>query len=59
MADGILLLTNMLRTGSMKHGWVVILGSSVRTGIESGANVRRRHDSAQVFIVTVVDGGEF
>ena len=41
MADGILLLTNMHPTGSMKHGWVVILGSSVLTGNESGANVRK------------------
>ena len=54
-----LFLTDIHRTGSMKHGWIVILSSSVRMSNESGADVRRRYDLAQVVIANVIVGGEF
>ena len=46
------------RTGSMKHGWIIILDSSVWACNTSGADIRRR-DLAQLVIVNVVAGGEF
>ena len=57
--DGILLLTYIHRKGSMKHGWIIIWDSSVCTCNTSDADVRRRHDLAQLVIVNVVVGGEF
>ena len=58
-ADEILVLTEIHRTGSMKHGWVIIFGSSVRTCNESSADVRRRTNLARVVIGNMVVGGDF
>ena len=51
--------SNIRRTGSMKHGWVIISGSSVSSYNERCTDIRRRHNVAQSVIVNVVVGGYF
>ena len=51
--------SNIHRTGSMKHGWVIISGSSVCSCNVNGTDIRRRYDVVQSVIVNVVVGGEF
>ena len=43
----------------MKHGWVIIFGSSACTYNESGADIKRRHDIAQLIIVNVIIAEDF